>query len=123
MHKRFSELLRRLAKEKLARAAVERVDRNDLKLIQKRLIAFWFKALCDLGVFKKGRISRILHKGKNGDGFLKSDTGKSIYFKTNTILNYNNQVKELEGLRVYYDTKDFIFKGKKTVNAVNVFLF
>lgn len=66
-----------------------------------------------------GRITRILHPGENGDGFITDAQGLGIYFRFCNSRVPANQLRE--GLQVGYAAKEVDRKGKKSWQAVKVF--
>jgi tetratricopeptide (TPR) repeat protein/cold shock CspA family protein len=67
----------------------------------------------------KGSITRILHNGSNGDGFITGESGIGIYFRFNTCRIKPSTISE--GQLVTYTARQIERNGKKVYNALQVF--
>jgi len=66
-----------------------------------------------------GKVTRILHPGENGDGFITDTEGLSVYFRFCNCRIPWNQLHE--GVEVGFAAKEVDRKGKKSWQAVKVF--
>ncbi len=66
-----------------------------------------------------GRITRILHEGSNGDGFITDETGKSIYFRFSNCRFKTDQIHEQ--MQVGFAARESERAGRKVYSALKVF--
>ncbi|MBK9290663.1 MAG: hypothetical protein IPM52_03390 [Bacteroidetes bacterium] len=66
-----------------------------------------------------GRLTRILHAGENGDGFITSDDGRTVYFRFAQSKVPADQL--IEGARYSFKAVKEMRKGKETWRAKKVF--
>ena len=87
-----------------------------------KLHEFWEQQACASIQTKtyEGIIIKILHPGHGGDGFIKDEHGKTYYFKAREIQNPKKSITE--GLGVSFQKKKVTHKGKKTDNAVAIYV-
>ena len=65
-----------------------------------------------------GYISKILHAGKNGDGFITGENGTGYYFRIQHIRDAKKEIHE--GAPVTYELKSTTYKGKHVYNAIRI---
>lgn len=85
------------------------------------LTAWWQQHITDVPESEEmetGTITRILNDGSNGDGFITSEKGKSIYFRFKKCNIAHEQIKY--GVKVYFKAESRTFKGKQVLNAMKV---
>ncbi|MCK5537924.1 MAG: hypothetical protein KAI79_13945 [Bacteroidales bacterium] len=68
-----------------------------------------------------GKISRMLHKGNNGDGFIRHKN-KSYYFKVRNVLNADRKTEIIEQINCYFIPQTSIYNGKKRESALWIIL-
>jgi cold shock CspA family protein len=86
----------------------------------KQLFEFWIDQLKISGRLKKGKITKILHQGNKGDGFIEQANGQLVYFKSTDIIG---NVRHLsEGCKVFFLKKSKQFKGKTSFQAYGILL-
>ena len=64
---------------------------------------------------QEGRISKILHGGSKGDGFISFGQNKSVYYRAAGIINQKQQPKE--GQKLLFRLTETNYKGKKKLMA------
>jgi tetratricopeptide (TPR) repeat protein len=67
----------------------------------------------------RGAITRILHNGPNGDGFITDDKGLSIYFRYSQCQLPYTEI--YEGLKVSFRARKSKYKEKNSYQALKVF--
>lgn len=70
-------------------------------------------------VFGEGIITRILHPGPNGDGFITDTEGNSVYFRFSQA-NFDAD-KAADGCSVKFKAKFVIHKGQRRLKAIKVY--
>lgn len=63
-----------------------------------------------------GTITRILHEGENGDGFITTETGKSVYFRMKKIKGGHKHCTL--GAKVKVMATEREYNNKKVYNAI-----
>jgi tetratricopeptide (TPR) repeat protein/cold shock CspA family protein len=91
-----------------------------------KIISHWKKFIVDSatpqndknseGFETTGTITRILNAGSNGDGFITTDDGKSIYFRTNKVKPNNMEIEP--GCRVSVFAIARMYNQKEVLNAL-----
>ncbi|GEM_PF-5837513 len=94
--------------------------------IYATLEKYWYDELKETNVDKTadshdtieacGKITRILNPGINGDGFITTNDGKSIYFRFKKARIGNEELSENMNVRVF--AKKRTYKGKEVWNAL-----
>jgi hypothetical protein len=70
--------------------------------------------------YKKGKITKILHQGNSGDGFITDGKMKSYYFKNQWINTDKRKISE--NAEVIFKTRTEIIKEKKKYSAYDIFI-
>ena len=66
-----------------------------------------------------GTLTRILHEGPNGDGFITADDGRTVYFRT--AQGKMPAEKLIVGMRLSFKAIEEERKGKKTLRALKIY--
>jgi hypothetical protein len=66
-----------------------------------------------------GKVTRILHEGSNGDGFITDEYGKSVYFRFSNCRFNTELVKEQ--MHVGFAARESDRGGRKVYSAIKVF--
>ncbi|OQX98144.1 MAG: hypothetical protein B6I20_11425 [Bacteroidetes bacterium 4572_117] len=69
---------------------------------------------------QSGKVSKILHQGKNGDGFIAFGDKQSVYFKFNDIINQSQSF--IEGQKMLFKIKNTKYKGKDKTMAYELII-
>jgi tetratricopeptide (TPR) repeat protein len=77
------------------------------------------KSQSEKALHGNGKITRILHSGSNGDGFITDTEGRSIYFRFGACKIPVDEI--IEGIEVGFSARAVERKNKKVFNATKVY--
>jgi|LSQX01.3.fsa_nt_gb tetratricopeptide (TPR) repeat protein len=104
------------------------VNENNLKETFEKCAVFWEKQIqeqakdediSEMETWHEGTITAVLNEGLNGDGFITTREGKSIYFRTRKLKGPIEGMRL--GARVKVKAAERQYKGRQVVNALQVF--
>jgi hypothetical protein len=96
---------------------IVKLSNNELLVLHEQFLNHWINYLQLKKQLFLGKISKILHSGFNGDGFIEYEH-KSYYFKTKSILNSTKKTEIAAQDMCYFVAQSNHYNGKRRDSAI-----